>query len=176
MKKLTTISLFIFGVIITAILVAGLLFYQNKKDSQITNSEQKITKVEAPMISPDIKKVDSRPNTLVPNIPLPKTTVPPVILPSSQITLNLAEISKHNSQSDCWLLINVKVYDITSYFGSHPGGDSRMAATCGKDATAAYATQNPRSTSSNGRSAHSSKAENMLDNYYVGDLNQIMSS
>jgi cytochrome b involved in lipid metabolism len=145
MKKLTTISLFIFGIIITAILTAGLVFYQNKKDNQVADNKNTVASQEL------INQVTSSGKTLI---------------------LNMAEINKHNKQSDCWLLIDSKVYNITSYFGSHPGGNSTMSATCGKDATAAYATQNPQATSSPSRSAHSANAKNMLSDYYIGDFNQ----
>jgi cytochrome b involved in lipid metabolism len=86
--------------------------------------------------------------------------------------LDITEIAKHNKSSDCWYLISGKVYNITSFFGSHPGGDRAMAPSCGKDATAAYKTKDPYATSSSGRSAHSSNAVSMLANYYIGDLNQ----
>lgn len=145
MKKLSTISLFIFGVIVTALLVAGLVFYQNKKDNQVANNQA---------------------GALV------EDTINQLTYNNKSLVLNMAEISKHNKQSDCWFLISGKVYDITSYFGSHPGGNSTMSATCGEDATDEYATQNPYATSSGRRSAHSSNAISMLANYYIGDLNQ----
>lgn len=90
----------------------------------------------------------------------------------SGVTLNIAEIAKHNKQTDCWMLINGKVYNITSYFGSHPGGNATMSATCGTDATSAYMTKDPNATTSGNRRAHSSRAVNLLSNYYIGDLNQ----
>lgn len=145
MKKLTTISLFIFGVLVTAILVAGLVFYQNKKDKQVVDNQS------GAIAQDTIKQLTSS---------------------GQSIILNMSEIEKHNKQADCWLLIEGKVYNITSYFGSHPGGDPKMVATCGKDATAAYATQNPKATTNNGRSAHSTEAKNMLGDYYIGDFNQ----
>lgn len=141
MKKLTTISLFIFGVAVTALLTAGLVFYQNNKTSQ-----------------------NSTPTNIV------QDTIDQIN--SNSIVLNMTEIAKHNTQSDCWLLINGKVYNITSYFGSHPGGSRTMSETCGKDATDAYYTQDPNATSSQTKSAHSSKAQSLLNNYYLGDLNQ----
>ncbi|HLP86926.1 MAG TPA: cytochrome b5 domain-containing protein [Candidatus Paceibacterota bacterium] len=149
MKKLATVSLFIFGVVVTAILVAGLLIYQNKKDNQ---------------------KVNSQTGNLVQN------TINNITSTGKNITLDMTEISKHNKQTDCWMLINGKVYDITSYFGSHPGGNANMLATCGKDATDAYKTQDPYATSSGSRTAHSSRARNLLDNYYIGDFNQTIIS
>jgi cytochrome b involved in lipid metabolism len=95
-----------------------------------------------------------------------------VVAPAGSVTLNMTEIVKHNKSSDCWMLISGKVYNITSYFGSHPGGNSPMTATCGIDATVAYATKNAYASSAGGRSAHSSNALGLLTNYYIGDLNQ----
>lgn len=146
MKKLSTISLFIFWAVVTAILIAGLVFYQNNsKDNQINSTSQNV-------LSNKVNQVN----------------------PSGTLSLNMQEITKHNKQSDCWMLINGKVYNITSYFGSHPGGNSAMAATCGTDATVAYMTQDPNAVSSTSRSAHSSSAKRLLDNYYIGDLNQVV--
>jgi len=145
MKKLSTVSLFIFGVVVTSILTAGLVFYQNNKDSKIANNQS---------VNTAGKPIDQIGGTGV------------------SLILNIEEIAKHNKQSDCWMLINGKVYNITSYFGSHPGGNSKMTATCGIDATDAYMTQNPKAKSSGARSAHSSSAFSLLDQYYIGDLNQ----
>lgn len=146
-KKLTTISLFIFGVVVTAILVAGLVFYQNKKDSQVLNSNN---------------------NNLAQDV---LNQIKPA---SGNLILNMTEITKHNKTSNCWMLISGKVYDITSYFGSHPGGNAMMAATCGIDATDAYMTKDPNATTAGSRSAHSSNAVSLLSNYFIGNLNQII--
>lgn len=32
------------------------------------------------------------------------------------------EVSKHCFQHDCWVIIDSKVYDVTSYIPRHPGG------------------------------------------------------
>lgn len=144
MKKLSTISLFIFGVVVTAILTAGLVFYQNKKQGTINTSTDSL-------VAGTLDKANPSTGTLA---------------------LNMQEISKHNKPSDCFLLISGKVYNITSFFGSHPGGNSVMSATCGTDATVAYMTQDPNAKSSRNRSAHSSGATSMLTDYYIGDLNQ----
>lgn len=145
MKKLATISLFVFGVIVTAILTAGLVFYQNKKDDQVVNNQT---------------------GSLVQN------TINQITSSGKNVILNMEEIAKHNKQTDCWYLISGKVYNITNFFGSHPGGGSAMTPSCGKDATAAYATQDPYATNSKGKSSHSANARNMLNDYYIGDLNQ----
>jgi len=145
MKKLSTVSLFIFGVILTAILTAGLVFYQDNKSNQVASGKT------GALAQNTINKIESS---------------------GKSLTLNMTEIAKHNNRSDCWMLINGKVYDITSYFGSHPGGNSTMAPTCGTDATSAYMTQDPYASSSGSRSAHSGRAQSLLSNYYLGDLNQ----
>lgn len=178
MKKLTTVSLFIFGVIVTAVLVAGLVFYQDKKINatpDIAISDKSVVPV-SNNTTTTIKTTQSNTNTNTNAVnhsmnTTPVTPVPPVVT-SNTTTLNMTEIAKHNSKSDCWLLISGKIYDITDYFGSHPGGNSTMSPTCGKDATAAYATQNPDATGDPSRSAHSGKAKSLLNNYYIGDLNQ----
>lgn len=178
MKKLTTVSLFIFGVIVTAVLVAGLVFYQDKKINatpDVAMGDKSVVPV-SNNTTTTIKTTQSNTNTNT-NTTNPSTNTAPVapvppVAASNTMTLNMAEIAKHNSKSDCWLLISGKVYDITDYFGSHPGGNSTMAPTCGEDATAAYATQNPNATGESSRSAHSGKAKNLLNNYYVGDFNK----
>eukprot|EP01006_Ploeotia_vitrea_P003401 TRINITY_DN112556_c0_g1_i1.p1 TRINITY_DN112556_c0_g1~~TRINITY_DN112556_c0_g1_i1.p1 ORF type:complete len:713 (+),score=77.26 TRINITY_DN112556_c0_g1_i1:37-2175(+) len=52
------------------------------------------------------------------------------------VELSAAEVAKHSQAGrDCWTVISDKVYNVTSYFGSHPGGDQRLATACGVDAT-----------------------------------------
>ncbi len=134
MKKLTTISLIIFSIITTAILTAGLVFYQNNKNN-------------APAL-----------NNSGSNSPIGAKTTP-------GITLNMAEIAKHNSITDCWMIINNKVYNVSSYLFGHPGGAGSMMPYCGKEATRAFDTKDRNRP-------HSSYANSLLANYYVGDLNQ----
>ncbi|MFA6251390.1 MAG: cytochrome b5-like heme/steroid binding domain-containing protein [Candidatus Paceibacterota bacterium] len=147
MKKLATISLIIFGIVVTAVLSAGLVLYQNKKDNQLAGNQT------------SSKVLD---------------TINQLTSSGKNVVLDMAEITKHNRQNDCWYLINSKVYNITSFFGSHPGGNDVMTSLCGKDATAAYMTKDSNATSNGKRSAHSSGAVAMLANYYLGDFNQII--
>ena len=45
---------------------------------------------------------------------------------ASQRKVAVAEIVKHGNTSDCWVVVNGKVYDLTAFAPSHPGGpDSR---------------------------------------------------
>jgi len=149
MKTLSTVSLLIFGVILTAILTAGLVFYQNDKGNQVSGSKVDI------LTQNKINQLSSSGKSLV---------------------LSIQELSKHNKSSDCWMLISGNVYDITSFFGSHPGGNATMAATCGTDATDAYMTKDPNATSTAGGRDHSSNARNMLKDYYLGKLNATIGS
>ena len=146
MKTLSTISLFIFGIILTAILTAGLVFYQNNKTGNNIAGNQTENLVQS--------------------------TINSLTSGGKSITLDMTEIAKHNKSSDCFMLISGKVYNITSFFGSHPGGNATMLATCGTDATAAYATRDPYAKTSGTKVNHSKSAQSMLNDYYIGDLNQ----
>ncbi len=129
MKKLTAITLFIFWAIITAILTAGLAFYQNGKLGVQTQSV-------------------------------------PLVMQGKPLTMQ--ELAKHNSETSCWLLIDGKIYDVTSYLYQHPGNADTILPTCGTDATAAYNTKGDP----NRPRPHSDNARQLLANYYIGDLGQ----
>ena len=42
---------------------------------------------------------------------------------SSPKEFTLAEVAEHNTANDCWLAINGKVYDVTTFLQDHPGGE-----------------------------------------------------
>ncbi len=137
MKKLTTISLFIFWAIVTASLIAGLVFYQNNKPDASTSGQ------------------DTGSNNS-------GNSNPPV-----QLTLDTKEISQHNLRTDCWLIINNKVYNVTGYLSIHPGGTGTITPYCGKEATQAFNTKDIGKP-------HSTSANNLLTDYYIGNLNQVI--
>ena len=74
--------------------------------------------------------------------------------------IGLDEIKVHNKNGDCWLVINKKVYDVSNYMESHPGGfDILLENSNGLDATEAYDDAD-----------HTKRAKEMLIKYYIGDI------
>ena len=76
-------------------------------------------------------------------------------------TYTLDEVAKHNKKTDGWLVINKKVYNVTSWINKHPGGDAILAGL-GKDATGLF--------NSKGGTGHSAGAHRILAKYLIGSL------
>lgn len=76
--------------------------------------------------------------------------------------LTAENVATHNSASDCWMIINDVVYDVTDYISSHPGG-SVITRGCGIDATTLFETQG-------GGGSHSALADAQLTQYELGPL------
>ncbi|XP_057961817.1 cytochrome b5 [Malania oleifera] len=71
----------------------------------------------------------------------------------------MQEASLHDSKDDCWVVIDGKVYDVTSYLDEHPGGDDVVLAVTGKDATDEFED-----------AGHSKSARELMENFFVGEL------
>lgn len=65
----------------------------------------------------------------------------------------------HSKKSDCWTVIDGKVYDITNYVKSHPGGNVILRAA-GKDGTALF------------NKTHPWVSENLYRQYRIGLLSK----
>ncbi|PRP89639.1 hypothetical protein PROFUN_00903 [Planoprotostelium fungivorum] len=50
-------------------------------------------------------------------------------------TFSLQEISSHNTEKDCWVVVDGNIYDVTSFLPEHPGGKKVVIAQSGKDAS-----------------------------------------
>ncbi|KAI7847680.1 acyl-CoA dehydrogenase/oxidase [Circinella umbellata] len=46
-----------------------------------------------------------------------------------------AEVAKHTSEDDCWIIIDSEVYDVTTFADMHPGGAQLLIEYGGKDVT-----------------------------------------
>lgn len=78
-------------------------------------------------------------------------------------TYTTSDVAKHNTASDCWTIVINEVYNVTNLIPIHTGGSDKIVPFCGKDATNAFDNRN-------GMGPHSQRAQNALNNYYVGDL------
>jgi len=45
------------------------------------------------------------------------------------------EVAKHTSKSDCWVVVENQVLNVTSFLSQHPGGELAILTFAGKDAT-----------------------------------------
>lgn len=59
------------------------------------------------------------------------------------------EFSKHNTQSDCWIAIDNKVYDFTEFIPNHPGGIKPLVLHAGHDGSELYHKLHPKGTIEN---------------------------
>ncbi len=71
----------------------------------------------------------------------------------------MAEVRKHNSEDDLWMVLENKVYDLTDFAPIHPGGPGYLTMNAGMDAT------DPFQAVHYGVYARAETAE-----YYIGDL------
>ena len=69
------------------------------------------------------------------------------------------EVLKHNKSSDCYLIIEGNVYNVTKFLDEHPGGDEVMLEQAGQDSTEAFI-----------EIGHSDDARGLLKNMLVGTL------
>lgn len=50
----------------------------------------------------------------------------------------MTEVAKHNTRTDCWSVVEGKVYNLSAWIGEHPGGQAVVLGMCGVDATASF--------------------------------------
>jgi hypothetical protein len=92
---------------------------------------------------------------------------PPTVTPTPTATATPAgytmeQVKANNSSSKCWSAINDKVYDLTNWINSHPGGPGAITSLCGKDGTSSF----------NGMHGGSGQPASRLAGYLLGPLNK----
>lgn len=85
---------------------------------------------------------DSRSNTtrVTTGVSVPNVSVS-ASAGSTLLKYTLAQVSAHNSASDCWSVVSGGVYNLTAWISQHPGGQSAIKGMCGVDATASFVAQ-----------------------------------
>ena len=74
--------------------------------------------------------------------------------------ISISEVQKHNQNSDCWTIIENKVYNLTSFFGIHPGWDWKLETLCWVDWTKDFMWKHQENA----------KAKNKLKEFYIWEL------
>jgi cytochrome b involved in lipid metabolism len=74
-------------------------------------------------------------------------------------SFTLAEVAKHASRDDVWVVIKDKVYDLSDFIDEHPGGVESIMKRAGGDATEGFF--GPQ---------HPSRVHDMIDEYLIGDV------
>lgn len=94
----------------------------------------------------------------------PSPTAAASASPTPEVTTasayTMAKVKENNSATSCWSVINGKVYDLTKWINSHPGGASAIKGLCGTDGTSSFTAQHR---------GQGSPASN-LANYLLGPL------
>jgi hypothetical protein len=71
----------------------------------------------------------------------PTPTPSPSVSSTPEAGITRAQVEMRNSKTACWSIIDEKVYDLTRWIDSHPGGPSYIQFICGKDGTNSFKAQ-----------------------------------
>ena len=58
--------------------------------------------------------------------------------------ITMQEVECHNTPDDCWIVINGKVYDLSSFQKEHPGGSKTITDNAGKDVSNLFNPVHPK--------------------------------
>ncbi|MBI5045340.1 MAG: cytochrome b5 domain-containing protein [Candidatus Levybacteria bacterium] len=132
-------KLLLFGIPL-ALIVIGIFFFMDNEQ----------TKQSSPQVSKEV--------TPEPTVDISPTT--------SSKTYSADDVKEHGVKTDCWMIIDGKVYDVTDFIPQHPGG-AIIAKGCGIDATTLF---NERPDTQLGE--HPQSARDQLEKFYIGDLKE----
>ncbi|KAJ1351596.1 hypothetical protein KIN20_007678 [Parelaphostrongylus tenuis] len=74
-------------------------------------------------------------------------------------TIPVSEVQLHSTAESCWIILDGKVYDVSTFLSEHPGGGEAILEFAGKDATASFEDV-----------GHSKDAREMTKDYLIGKL------
>ncbi|GAB2297143.1 Cytochrome b5 isoform A [Dionaea muscipula] len=80
-------------------------------------------------------------------------------MPTLTKLYSMHEASQHNTKEDCWVVIDGKVYDVSTYLDEHPGGDDIVLEVTGKDSKEEFE-----------EAGHSRDARELLETFFIGEL------
>jgi|SRR3989338_1565946 len=98
-------------------------------------------------------------------LPLEPPSAVSTIAETADRNFTLSDVALHGREDDCWMAIEVQVYDITAYLPDHPSEPELVLPWCGKEATQAWQTKGK------GR-PHSPRADQLLAKYRIGKLDE----
>ena len=158
MKKLFVISLIVFWTGATALFAAGLVIYSQAHPDSSPDTSNAVTSATTEELGGDSEGQNDD------NAPLDEGAyVVETRMVEKQQYMSSDLVVPHASESDCWLIIENVVYDVTPYISFHPGGKNTIIQNCGKDASQQFATKG-------GGGAHSATARALLEKYVVARI------
>lgn len=105
----------------------------------------------------------SAPSTTINQTP---TNAPTANISNAIPSYTLTDVSQHTIPTDCWLILEDKIYNVSNFAEKHPGGEA-VYRGCGQDATTLFETR-PMGSGT----PHSDKARSLLPNFFIGNLAQ----
>lgn len=158
MKTFFTVVATVSLSIVIFVSVAGYVSRSNRLQTEQVALQQE---VQTATSTETQQATTTKPVEQVPENP-PATPEKPVT-PPQKPKLTSLEVAKHASVSDCWIIIEDRVYSVASYIPMHPGGKTPITNYCGQDATTGFRTRG-------GTGVHSSKAFSILGSMIIGPL------
>ncbi|KAA8497298.1 Delta(5) fatty acid desaturase A [Porphyridium purpureum] len=70
------------------------------------------------------------------------------------------QVAQHCTEESAWIAVRGKVYDVTDFVDSHPGGRELLLLCCGRDATDLFVSYHP----------FTKKPEQVLKKFLIGDM------
>ena len=119
-----------------------------------------------PTTEPEAQPAEtSTPKASATNTPAPTKTPTKTPSPTPSQTApaagyTAAQVAEKNSRSNCWVIVNDSVYNLTDWITKHPGGSSSILSLCGGDATSAF----------EGKHGGEARPSSILEGYYLGPL------